>query len=160
MRGGARVVKVTDVDDTAPGPTTGNALARAVWLVLGLLAVGLGGLGVVIPGLPTTGFFILAAWCFSRSSPRLERWVLGLPGVGPMVADHRAGLGMPRRAKLVAIAMMVVAGTASIVWALDGPVARTIVGAAVAIGVWYVARRVPTREVVLARRAAPPRQQP
>ena len=60
-------------------------------------------------------FFVVAAWCFSRSSPRLERWVLTLPHIGPMVRDYRAGLGMPRRAKLIAISMIVVFVTLSVV---------------------------------------------
>ena len=41
-----------------------------------------------------TVFFVIAAWCFSRSSPRLERWVLNLPHIGPLVHDYRAGLGI------------------------------------------------------------------
>ena len=78
-------------------------MRRLGLLALGWIAVALGGLGVFVPGLPTTGFFVLAAACFARSSPRFEQWVLGLPKVGPLVRDHRAGLGMPRRAKVVAI---------------------------------------------------------
>ena len=31
---------------------------------------------IVVPGLPTTVFFIVAAACFARSNPRLEQWVL------------------------------------------------------------------------------------
>ena len=84
-------------------------LRRVGLLTLGWLAVALGGLGVVVPGLPTTGFFVLAAACFARSSPRFERWVLSLPTIGPLVRDHRAGLGMPRRAKVLAIGMMLAA---------------------------------------------------
>ena len=42
-------------------------------------------------------FFTVAAYCFGKSSPRFEQWVLDLPTIGPMVRDHRAGLGMPRR---------------------------------------------------------------
>ena len=53
----------------------------------GLACVGLGGLGLVVPGLPATVFFIAAAACFSKSDPRLEAWVLGLPKVGPTVRD-------------------------------------------------------------------------
>ena len=82
---------------------------RAIWLVAGLTCVGVGGVGVIIPGLPTTVFFIMAAWCFSRSSRRLEQWVLDLPRIGPMVHDYRAGLGMPKRAKIVAISSITVA---------------------------------------------------
>ena len=123
---------------------------RWAWFALGWIAVALGGIGVVVPGLPTTGFFVLAASCFARSSPRFERWVLSLPGVGPLVRDHRAGLGMPRRAKVSAVAVMVVAVVASVVFALESPVVRAVVLAAGAIGVWYVGWHVPTRERVLA----------
>ena len=90
-------------------PATGVASTRVVrawWLVVGFVAVGTGSVGIVVPGLPTTVFFIGAAWCFSRSSPRFERWVLTRPGIGPLVADHRAGLGMPRRAKVLALTTM------------------------------------------------------
>lgn len=123
---------------------------RAAWCAAGLAAVGLGVLGIVVPGLPTTVFFIVAAWCFSRSSPRLERWVLGLPRIGPMVADHRAGLGMPRRAKVVASTMIAVVASASAWFALDGPIARAAVLGLAAIGVAWITWRVPTRERVLA----------
>jgi uncharacterized membrane protein YbaN (DUF454 family) len=122
-------------------------------LACGWLAVALGSIGIVVPGLPTTGFFILAAACFARSSPRFERWVLDLPGVGPMVRDHRAGLGMPRRAKFLAIGMMLTACTLSAL-ALGSPVAASVVLGAGAVGTWYVGWRVPTREHELARRAA------
>ncbi len=136
-----------------PEATSINPISRILWLFAGLLATGLGAIGIVIPGLPTTGFFILAAWCFSKSSPRLEAWVLGLPGIGPMVADYREGLGMPRRAKVVAIGMMVTAGGLSAWLAISNAIVRLVIVAAVLVGVWFVGWRVPTRETVLAERA-------
>lgn len=128
-----------------------------LWFVAGLLSVALGGLGVIVPGLPTTVFFIVAAACFSRSNERFERWVLNLPGVGAMVGDHRDGLGMPRRAKVVAVTMIIVVSTASGVFAIG----NRAVGAAVLVmglvGALYVGFRVPTREQVLEeRRHTPP----
>ena len=97
--------------ERSPEPVGPPALApalrrRLVWVPVGLFCVGLGGVGIVVPGLPSTIFFIAAAAAFSRSSPRLEAWVLDLRGVGPLIRDYRAGLGMPRRAKVVAITMM------------------------------------------------------
>jgi uncharacterized membrane protein YbaN (DUF454 family) len=50
--------------------------ARWAWLVAGWLAVAVGTAGVVVPGLPTTGPFVLAASCFAKSSSRFERWGL------------------------------------------------------------------------------------
>lgn len=129
-----------------------SAPARWAWFTLGWVAVALGGLGVVVPGLPTTGFFVLAASCFARSSPRFERWVLDLPGVGPLVRDYRAGMGMPRRAKVIAISMMAVAVGLSAGLAIDLWWARLAVVALGLVGVYVVLRRVPTREQVLAGR--------
>jgi uncharacterized membrane protein YbaN (DUF454 family) len=126
---------------------------RAGLLAVGWLAVALGTVGIVVPGLPTTGFFVLAAACFARSSPRFEAWVLGLPKVGPLVRDHRAGLGMPRRAKVLAIAVMLAACSLS-AWRLGYPLAVVVIAAG-AVGTWYVGWRVPTREVVLGRRVEP-----
>lgn len=134
---------------------TPHALTRFAWMLAGLLAVGIGGLGVVLPGLPTTGFFVLAAWCFSKSSPRLEAWVLGLPGIGQLVIDYRDGLGMPRRAKGLAIAMMIAFGAVGALYFIDHLLLQIVVLAAIAVGTWYVAFMVPTREEVLRRRGRP-----
>lgn len=128
--------------------------ARWAWAALGLVCVALGGVGAVVPGLPTTVFVIAAAACFARSSPRLERRLLGLPGVGAMVRDHRAGLGMPRRAKAGAVAMIALATAASVGFVLDGWPARAAVLVAAVVGIVVVCWRVPTREAVLAARRA------
>lgn len=125
-------------------PVARSRLARGMWFGAGWLAVAIGGIGVVVPGLPTTGFMVMAAACFARCSPRFERWVLDLPGVGPAVADYRAGLGMPRRAKIVAIVMMVVAVTISVGVLLEHPLLRIAIAGAGAVGVWYVGVRIPT----------------
>ena len=118
-------------------------IRRFGWLVCGVVCVGIGAIGVVVPGLPTTVFFIAAAASFARSSRRLEAWLLSLPKVGPAVRDYRAGLGMPVRAKVVAISMIVVMVTISAV--LIGPsVVSAVVIVAGAIGVGVILR-IPTR---------------
>ena len=139
------------VDATATGPGVARSwLVRSVWFAVGWLAVAVGGIGVVVPGLPTTGFMIIAAACFARCSPRFEQWVLHLPGVGRSVADYRSGAGMPRRAKITAVSMMVVAISISVGLLLDSTAVRVAVVVAGLIGIWYVVWRVPT-----ARRPVP-----
>ena len=117
-------------------------------MTVGLLLVAIGGVGIVVPGLPSTIFFILAAAAFSRSSERLERWLLGLPVVGRMVGDYRAGLGMRRRAKIMAVSMIVIAVGLSTGLAIASWTPRAIVLAAGAVGVAYITWRVPTRETL------------
>jgi uncharacterized membrane protein YbaN (DUF454 family) len=137
----------------SPADRSPTAAVRAGWITIGLLCVGLGGVGIVVPGLPTTVFFIASAACFSRSSPRLEAWVLGLRGIGPMVRDHRDGLGMPRRAKVVATACII--GFVSLgIWLGDShPVVAAGIAGAALVGVGVIWWRVPTREVVAAQGA-------
>jgi uncharacterized membrane protein YbaN (DUF454 family) len=122
-----------------------------MWFAIGWVAVGIGSIGVVVPGLPTTVFFIVAAACFARSSPRFEQWVLDLPHVGRAVRDYRAGLGMSRRAKAFAIGTMLVFGTLSLWLTRDRILLAAAIAALLAIGVVYILFRVPTRERVLAR---------
>ncbi len=135
------------------GPARSSAV-RAGWLVGGLACVAVGGIGIVVPGLPTTVFFIGAAACFSKSNPRLEAWVLDLRGIGPMVRDHRDGLGMPRRAKVVASALIVVFVGVALWFALEHPAVRGVVAVGALVGLAYIWLRVPTRESVLAQRGA------
>ena len=56
-------------------PST-NPLIRMVWVVLGSLFVAFAGIGVILPGWPTTSWLVAAAYCFGRSSQRLFRWLL------------------------------------------------------------------------------------
>ena len=44
--------------------------------IAGYLAVGLGFVGAFVPMLPTTPFLLLAVYCFSKSDPRMNRWML------------------------------------------------------------------------------------
>jgi uncharacterized membrane protein YbaN (DUF454 family) len=121
-------------------------------MAVGFVLVGIGGVGAVVPVLPTTIFFIGAAACFARSSPRLERWVLELPHVGPLVRDYRSGLGMPRRAKVTASAAIAMAITISAIALTSWP-GRGVAAGLGLIGIAYVTFVVPTRERVLADRA-------
>ena len=55
------------------------------WRILGFLFLAIGGAGIVLPVLPTTIFWILAALCFARSDPKIRDWIYARPGIGPQV---------------------------------------------------------------------------
>jgi len=119
---------------------------RALWTAAGLACVGLGGLGVALPGLPTTPFVVLAAACFSRSSPRLYRWLIEHRLFGPLIGDFRAGKGISLRVKVWAIGCMALfTGYALGPGLPEGQVLVRVVVAAVAlIGALYLLR-LPTK---------------
>ena len=68
---------------------------------------GLGFVGAFLPVMPTTVFLLLAAFFFARSSPRFYAWLLNNHTFGPFIRDWRAGLGMPLRAKILAVTLIV-----------------------------------------------------
>lgn len=117
------------------------AVKRWGWFALGWLMVALGFIGVVLPVMPTTIFLILAAACFSRSSPRFERWLLDHRWFGGPIRRWRERGAIPRKAKILAITSMaggyaVMMFTARPVWWVDLLVAAGLAACAI-----YVATR-------------------
>ena len=83
-----------------------RAGVRHALFALGWLCVGLGLIGIIIPGLPTTIFLIVALWAFSRSSERLHRWLYQHPRLGPPLQVWHTHRVIPLRAKVLAVAVM------------------------------------------------------
>ena len=59
----------------APDPEDTPAPLRWIFVLLGVVSVSVAAAGVVLPGLPTTIFLLLASYLFARSSPRLHSWI-------------------------------------------------------------------------------------
>lgn len=87
---------------TPETPLGRNWLMRTFYLVLGVLLLITGLIGIFVPLMPTTIFLIMAAWCFSKSSQRLENWLLSHATLGPVVVNWREHGVIPPRAKLMA----------------------------------------------------------
>lgn len=82
---------------------------RALWMIGGLICVGLGLLGVILPLLPTTPLMLLAAFCFARSSERLHNWLLNHRVFGPMIDDwNERGAINPGAKRIATISIAVV----------------------------------------------------
>lgn len=80
------------------------ATTRRAWHVLAVVCASIGAVNAFLPLLPTTVFWIIAAWAFGKSSPELARQLREHPRFGPglkLWLDHRM---MSRRSKCVAIA--------------------------------------------------------
>lgn len=81
-------------------------MTRHLWQGAGLLAVGLGAIGVFLPIMPTVPFLLLAAFCFARSHPEWEQRLLDHPSYGQSLREWRNRRAISRRAKIGAIGAM------------------------------------------------------
>lgn len=79
---------------------------RVLFAAAGLVFVGFGVLGILLPGLPATPFLLLAAYCFTRSFPRLHQWLVTHPWFGPYIRGARSGWRIPRRQAMQTIAVL------------------------------------------------------
>jgi uncharacterized membrane protein YbaN (DUF454 family) len=127
-----------------PRPSTSRTVRWLLWLA-GTVSLVLGLIGVVLPGLPTTPFVLLAAACYAKASPRLHGWLLNHRWLGPMVRDWEQHRSLTRRSKTVAIGSMVVMVGLS-AWGFrhqHGVLIALLVAAAIGL---IVVARIPTRE--------------
>lgn len=74
-----------------------------LYLVLGYLFVLLGLVGAFLPIVPTTPFLILAAFCFSKSSPKMHQYILNLPHFGQHVRDWEMYGVISKKAKAMSL---------------------------------------------------------
>ena len=81
-------------------------MKRTILISLGWLCVGLGFVGVFVPGIPTTIFLIIALWAFTKSSEKLRHWLLNHKRFGPILNNWQEHKVVPRRAKILMVVLM------------------------------------------------------
>lgn len=79
---------------------------RWAWWLLAYASLGVGIVGIFVPGLPTTVFILLSAYAAARGSDRLHAWLLAHPRFGPAIRDWQAHGAVSRRAKWMATGTM------------------------------------------------------
>ena len=104
---------------------------RLIYFIIGILSLGMGVLGIVLPVLPTTPFLLLAIACFSRSSKRFEDWLYHTKMYQIYVADFReTGSISKERKKKIIVSIYILMGIsiyfAPVIWVKLGLFALTI----------------------------------
>lgn len=109
--------------------------------ILGGALVAIGAIGLFIPLWPTTIFWILAAICFTRSSPAARDWLYARPGVGPQIEAFVERGVISRPGKLAAITGIVIAGLIASTVLLGHPVWMVSTIAVLATVILFIATR-------------------
>lgn len=115
---------------------------RVFYIILGCISVVLGTMGIFVPGLPTTPFVLLASWCFYRSSPRLQAWLLQ-SFLGKYIREYRDKGGLTMRKRISIILLMATMVAISTIFFISSLPVRIIVWSAGLIGCLVVGFIVP-----------------
>ncbi len=81
-------------------------MKKALLIIAGSISLGLGILGIFVPGLPTTSFLLLTAYLWARSSDKLYNKLLNNKYLGPYILEFRKNKGMTLKQKIYANSMM------------------------------------------------------
>ena len=81
-------------------------MTRLLWTTLGIFSLGLGAIGVILPLLPTTPLVLLAAFAFTKGSPRFRQRLVEHRVFGPIIADWEINGAIARRYKIMACVAM------------------------------------------------------
>ena len=109
------------------------SIKRITFVVLGCVSLALAVIGVVLPILPTVPFLALAAFCFAKSSDRLNNWLINTNFYQNNLADFKAGKGMTVKTKtriLVTVTLVMAIGLIAML------IKGIIIGSIVLVIVW------------------------
>jgi uncharacterized protein len=82
------------------------SLTQWIFGTIGMVALGLGIIGIIVPLVPTTPFLLLAAACFMRSSNRLYNWLINHKWFGSYIKHYQEHRAISRRARILALVLL------------------------------------------------------
>jgi len=124
------------------------SIKRIIFVGLGCVSLALAVIGVVLPILPTVPFLALAAFCFAKSSDRLNNWLINTKFYQNNLADFKAGKGMTVKTKVRILATVtLVMAIGLIAMLMKGIIVGSIILSVVWLGhIYYFGFKVKTRE--------------
>lgn len=127
-------------------------MKKLFWNVLGFLSLGMAYIGVITPGIPYSIFVVFAAYCFSKGSERMHRWIYNHRLFGPFLTNWNTKRVFPQKMKYFMLFMM--STSLAIMWLTSVPVRGIIYTALFMLCVAVWAWRFPSSVEEYDRRIA------
>ncbi|TGK01427.1 DUF454 domain-containing protein [Leptospira langatensis] len=120
------------------------SIVRYLLVIVGTISLVLGIIGIFTPVLPTTPFLLLTAACYARASQKFYNWLMNNKYFGNFIRDWRIHKAIPLKAKIIAVASIVITMTISAIFA---PIIYVRIGMAI-IGICVIVYilRFPTKK--------------
>jgi len=81
-------------------------MKKLFWTTLGFLSLGMAYVGIITPGIPYSPFVVFAAYCFSKGSERMHRWIYNHKLFGPFLTNWNTKRVFPLKMKFFMLGMM------------------------------------------------------
>lgn len=101
-------------------------IKKIMYIVLGCIGVGLGAVGAVLPLLPSFPFLMLAAFCFARSSERLNNWFIHTKLYKNNLESFVKGQGMTWKTKIRIMVMVTLLMSIGFIMMSEVPIGRIV----------------------------------
>lgn len=115
-----------------------------LWRLFALIFVGIAFLGLILPGLPTTEFVLMALWCSAKGWPQLHQWLIHHPRFGYMIQQWQTHRAIPRHAKGIALVSMTISCILLFLSGLPLWVKYLSSGVMIAVLYWLITRPEPS----------------
>lgn len=83
-----------------------NIMKKLLWNILGFFCLGLAYIGVILPGFPYSIWIVCAAYCFSKGSERMHKWIYNHKLFGPFLTNWNEKRVFPTKMKFFMLGMM------------------------------------------------------
>ncbi|MEM0910254.1 MAG: YbaN family protein [Pseudomonadota bacterium] len=118
--------------------------SKSIYLAAGFLATFLAVIGIALPLLPTTPFAIVAAFCFSKSSPRFHRMLLNNRFLGPTLKAWEEQGSISLKAKITSTVMMYALVSYPLIFIIESNTVRAVVlGTMICVSIYIWTRPNP-----------------
>lgn len=102
------------------------SIKKIIYMVVGCIGVGLGAIGAVVPMIPAFPFLLLAAFCFGRSSARLNNWFINTKLYKNNLESYVQGKGMTWKTKIRIMIMVTILMSIGFIMMSRVPVGRIV----------------------------------
>lgn len=122
-------------------------IKKGIYVIVGCLGLGIGAIGAVVPLLPSFPFLMLAAYCFARSSEKLDAWFKSTKLYKDNLESYVQGKGMTKKAKIRIMVMVTCLMSVGFVMMHAVPVGRIVLTCVWMFHVLYFVFGIKTLEV-------------
>jgi len=117
-----------------------SSLKKAIFIAAGTISLGLGGVGVFLPILPTTPFLLLSAACYYKGSERMHRWLLSNKLFGNYIRNYKEGKGITQTGKILTLSLLWITICFSMFYVVNNYVVQIVLFAmAIAVTIHIIA---------------------